>query len=161
MKLYWKIFHCRLKQFILQPIEGYGLWDGKEVFGKLQKQSGFTGPVAVLTRATIRLKSLKNFWKEVGSVANKMKSAQGFIMSYGIGEVPFIKQATFSVWKDKTSMQAFAYSTQEHATVIRKTRNENWYREELFVRFCIISVKGFTPNIEAKMCNLHPSYEEA
>jgi hypothetical protein len=160
MKLYWKFFHCRLKQFILQPIEGYGLWDGKEVFGKLQKQSSFNGPIAVLTRATIRLKRLKNFWKEVDSVATKMKSAQGFIMSYGIGEVPFIKQATFSVWKDKDSMKAFAYSMQEHAEVIRKTRNENWYREELFVRFCIISVKGFAPNIEAKMCNLQPSYEE-
>ena len=161
MKWYWNFFHCRLKQFIMQPMEGYGLWDGKEVFGKLQKQSSFSGPVAVLTRATIRLKRLKSFWKDVDSVADKMKSAQGFIMSYGIGEVPFIRQATFSVWKDKASMKAFAYSTQEHTEVIRKTRNENWYKEELFVRFCIISVKGFAPNIEAKMCNLQPSYEEA
>jgi hypothetical protein len=58
-------------------------------------------------------------------------------------------------------MKAFAYGMREHAEVISKTRNENWYREELFVRFCIISVKGFAPNIAAKMCTLHPSYEEA
>jgi hypothetical protein len=158
---YWKYFRCDLKQITMQPAEGHGLWDGKEVFGPLKPKTDYGGPVAVLTRATIRLKRLRNFWSNVNSVADEMSSAEGFIISYGIGELPWIKQATFSVWKDRTSMKAFAYNTHHHSDVIRKTRQENWYKEEMFVRFRIISATGFSKDIEAKLCNLQPSYEEA
>ncbi len=161
IKFYFKFFKCDVKQFLLQPLEGHGLWDKKKVFGELSKQNNYDGTIAVLTRATIRVNRLKNFWKNVDGVASKMTSAQGFILSYGIGEIPWIKQATFSVWQNKESMKAFAYSMQQHAEVIKKTRKENWYKEELFVRFKIISVKGFDKNTEAKMLNLQRSYEEA
>jgi hypothetical protein len=50
---------------------------------------------------------------------------------------------------------------QQHTDVIHKTRNENWYKEEMFVRFRILSAKGFSKNVEAKMLTLQPSYEEA
>ena len=36
-------FHCKNKIYILNPIEGHGLWDGKEVFGHLPKQSSYEG----------------------------------------------------------------------------------------------------------------------
>jgi hypothetical protein len=142
IKSYFNFFGCDVKQFLLQPIEGRGLWDGKKVFGDLSNQTEHTGPVAVLTRATIRINRLKNFWKNVDAVAGKMSSIPGFIFSYGIGELPWIKQATFSVWQNKESMKMFAYSMQQHTDVIKKTRKENWYKEELFVRFKILSVKG-------------------
>ena len=32
---YWKFFRCDIKEFLLQPIAGHGLWDGKKVFGEL------------------------------------------------------------------------------------------------------------------------------
>lgn len=161
IKSYFKFFKCDVKQFVMKPLEGFGLWNKKKVFGDLSKQNNYDGVIAVLTRATIRLNRLKNFWSNVDAVADKMKSAQGFILSYGIGEVPWIKQATFSVWKNKESMKAFAYSMQQHADVIKKTRAENWYKEEMFVRFKIISVKGFDKAAEAKLLNLRSSYEEA
>jgi hypothetical protein len=156
---YLKFFRCDVKQIIMQPLEGRGLWDGKKVFGELSKQNNYNGPVAVLTRATIRLNRLRHFWKNVDSVANKMADAPGFILSYGIGEIPWIKQATFSIWRDKESMKAFAYSMQEHTDIIKKTRRENWYKEELFIRFKILAVKGFEKNLEAKICTLQASYE--
>ncbi len=161
IKNYFKIFKCDLKQFIMQPLEGHGLWDGKKIFGELPKQNNYDGPVAVLTRATIRTNRLKNFWQNVKAVADKMKTSQGFILSYGIGEIPWIKQATFSVWQNKESMKAFAYNMQQHTAVIKKTRSEKWYKEELFVRFRIITVKGFDKNLEAKICTLQASYDEA
>lgn len=132
---WFRLFKATITQHLLQPIEGHGTWDGKEVFGKLPKQTDYEGQIAVLTRATIRLNKLKSFWSNVGSVAAQMAGADGLIGSIGIGEVPFIKQATFSVWESKAQMKNFAYKMHQHAEVIRKTKKEDWYSEEMFVRF--------------------------
>lgn len=160
VKKYFSFFKCDVKQFLLQSIEGHGTWDGKKVFGELSKQNNSNETIAVLTRATINLNRLKNFWKNVDAVASKMATADGFILSYGIGEIPWIKQATFSVWKNKESMKNFAYSMQQHADIIKKTRNEKWYKEDMFVRFRIIDVKGFDSVTQTKMCTLHSPYDE-
>jgi len=161
IRAYLRFFRCDIKQFLMQPVGGHGSWDRKQVFTTFSRLNGSDGPVAVLTRATIRLNRLKNFWAHVKEVGEKLNGAEGLIMSYGIGELPFVKQATFSIWKDGSCMKAFAYGMREHTEVIRKTRDENWYREELFVRFRIISVTGFTQAIAAKICNLPALYEEA
>lgn len=149
IKKYWQIFKAEKLVILLQPIESHGKWDNKFCFGNLPKQTNYEGQIAVLTRATIRLNKLTAFWKNVDRVASQMSTANGFITSFGIGEVPFIKQATFSVWESKQSMKAFAYSMQEHKDVIQKTKKENWYSEEMFTRFivlnCIGSINGKNP----------------
>jgi hypothetical protein len=132
---WWKFFKCEIYSIILEPLEGYGTWDNKKIFHDLPRQTNYEGAIAVLTRATIHLKRLKNFWKHVDGVASEMKNAEGLIISIGIGEMPRIKQATFSVWETKEQMKAFAYHTRPHTDVIHKTRNEEWYKEEMFVRF--------------------------
>src|SRR5436305_1774976 len=85
IKNYFEFFKCDVKQIIMQPVEGHGLWDGKKVFGELSNQNNYNGIIAILTRATIRINRLKNFWKNVDAVAEKMKTAPGLIFSYGIG----------------------------------------------------------------------------
>lgn len=144
-----RFFNCETWTIFLQPTEGHGQWDGKEPFGILPKQTDNDGLVAVLTRATIRLSKLNSFWKNVGSVATQMNTAKGFITSFGIGEIPFIKQATFSIWESKEAMKKFAYQMKDHQEVIKKTRKENWYSEDMFVRFkplkVIGSIKGSNP----------------
>jgi hypothetical protein len=158
---YFRFFHCDVKEFLLQPVEGHGLWDKRKVFGELRQQINDDVAVAVLTRATVKLNRLKNFWSNVDSVADKISSAKGLIISYGIGEMPWIKQATFTIWQNKNVMKDFAYNMQQHKEVINKTRNENWYKEEMFVRFRILSIKGFPENVVAKMLTLQSAYEEA
>jgi hypothetical protein len=158
---YFGFFHCDVKEFLLQPMEGHGLWDKKKVFRELYQQVNSSAPVAVLTRATIKLSRLRNFWSNVDSVADKVPFTKGLIVSYGLGEMPWIKQATFSIWQNKNAMRDFAYNMQQHKEVINKTRNENWYKEEMFVRFRILSVKGFPENVAAKMLTLQSAYEEA
>ena len=147
-------FSCETWTVLLEPIEGHGTWDGKRVFGDFPKQSAHEGPIAILTRATIRLSRLNHFWKHVDAVSLEMARAKGFIASLGIGEIPWIKQATFSIWQSREDMVNFAYGMKGHQEVIRLTRKEKWYSEDMFTRFRIIgctgTMKGMNP-LEGKL----------
>ncbi len=135
-------FKCETYQLGLECLESHGLWDGMKPFGEKMPSVEAHGPIAVLTRATIRLNKLKYFWQNVAPVAALMLTAKGFRFSVGVGEVPWVKQATFSVWQSKEDMKAFAYGMKEHADVIKKTRKQNWYSEEMFTRFRILKTTG-------------------
>lgn len=134
-----KLFCNELHTYVLDPIEGHGLWNGKQVFGNLPKTGAYEGQIAVMTRATIKLNKLGRFWSHVEEAAKEMAIAPGFVKSYGIGEWPWIKQATFSIWESKEAMRQFAYKSMHHKEIIRKTHNEGWYSEEMFVRFKILA----------------------
>ena len=138
---WWKAFATETYTILCEPIMSRGLWDGQEPFGK-PDDSEYTGPIAVLTRATIRFSRLKNFWANVDQVARLMVNSKGYITSFGIGEAPLYRQATFSLWNSLEDVKAFAYQSPEHMEVIKKTREENWYSEELFARFKPISSFG-------------------
>lgn len=139
INFYLKLFNCKIETIILNPIVSHGTWDGKKCFGNLSTKSNeIVGKIAVLTRATIRLNRLTSFWKNVPKVNEKMSENKGLIYSIGMGEIPFIKQATLSIWEDVESMKNFAYQQKEHVEVIQKTRKENWYSEEMFTRFEVI-----------------------
>ncbi len=144
-----KYFSKETCSFILQPFAGHGLWDKKAVFGDIKNNMPHEGPIATLTRASIRLNRMGHFWKHVAPIAAKMSNAKGYIYSIGIGEIPWIKQATFSIWESEHDMKSFAYSMKEHAEVVKKTRQEKWYSEDMFVRFkiidCIGSINGVNP----------------
>ncbi|HRE62826.1 MAG TPA: spheroidene monooxygenase [Ferruginibacter sp.] len=139
---WYKLFGCETFTLFLEPIEGHGTWDGSPVFGNLPRQTNYEGRIAVLTRATIRWKKLKYFWQHVAPVSAQMKKFPSIELSLGIGEVPWIKQATFSVWSSKEAMKSFAYANKEHAEVITKTRKQNWYSEDMFTRFKILETTG-------------------
>jgi len=131
---WWKMFTYERWTILCEPLQSHGKWDGQQPFGKPDVNNYF-GPVAVLTRATIRFSKLRGFWSNVDSVADIMAAAPGYVTSVGIGEAPLYRQATFSIWKSIDDVKAFAYESHEHAEVIKKTRMENWYSEELFARF--------------------------
>jgi len=138
---WWNIFGAEKWTILCEPLQSHGKWDGKEPFGNTNIEN-YNGPVAVLTRATVRLSRLKNFWANVDEVSELMKRSTGYIMSLGIGERPIYKQATFSVWNSLDDVKAFAYGSKEHVEVIKKTRDEGWYSEELFARFKPIASIG-------------------
>ncbi len=136
--LKWFDLFCKKQTiYILQPIEGHGFWDQKKVFGELPPTTDYEGQIAVLTRATIRLNKLRYFWENVAPIASQMVTADGFITSYGVGEIPWVKQATFSIWESKAAMKKFAYRMPQHKAVIQKTRKQNWYSEDMFTRFIV------------------------
>jgi hypothetical protein len=144
-----RFFKCECYTLVLEPLGGHGKWDGKMPFGETKRTMPPEGVIAVITRASIRWSQQKRFWEHVDTVANEMAKAEGFITSVGIGETPFFKQATFSIWKDMNSMKKFAYELPAHKEVIKKTRDEKWYSEDLFYRFkplfTIGSLRGTDP----------------
>ena len=138
---WWHSFKTENWTILCEPIQSHGKWDGSEPFSATAKMEE-AGAIAVITRATIRFKNMKPFWASAAKVADLMKDARGLVTSFGIGEMPAYKQATFSIWENAESMKDFAYRSAEHREVIQKTKDENWYSEELFARFKLIEAFG-------------------
>ena len=138
INLWWRLFCSEIKYFHLEPVAGHGSWDGRVFIDDSTTDKNYTGKLAVLTRATINLSRLRSFWSAVPVAADSFEQNPGFIYSVGIGEIPFIKQATFSIWEDEEKMRSFAYQKASHREVIKKTKDERWYSEEMFLRFRIL-----------------------
>ena len=126
---------------VLEPIGAHGAWDGADPLGPVRAPAG-AGPLAVVTRATVRWRQLPSFLRAVPAVDRTLATADGLLATVGIGEWPVGRQATFSLWRDGASMQAFAYRGAEHMEVIRRTRDERWYGEEWFARFRPVEWSG-------------------
>lgn len=119
---------------VLEPLGGHGRWDGVDVLDGVERRDA-DGPVAVLTRATVRWRALPAFLRAVPPVDAHLQGADGLLAVAGVGERPLGRQATFSLWRDAGAVERFAYRSAEHAEVVRRTRDERWYGEELFARF--------------------------
>jgi hypothetical protein len=125
----------------LLPTKAHGAWSGQNPF-EIADAENENAPVAVLTRATIRLSKLKRFWAHVPAASDELVKADGLIRSIGVGEAPFVRQATFSFWQSESAMKNFAYHGAVHREIIKKTRAENWYAEDLFARFQPVASEG-------------------
>lgn len=143
--LYQALSHRSHEVFTVKllPVMSRGEWNGRNPFvSSLAMPADYSGPVVALTRATIRLQKLPQFWRHVPGVSHETTQAKGLLAQTGMGELPIIQQATFSIWQDVDSLKSFAYKMQEHQAVIRKTRSQQWYSEELFARFIPVEASG-------------------
>lgn len=132
--------------FFLRVIKAHGAWDGQNPFEPAAEMDP-DKPIAVLTRATIARKHLWRFWSYVPPVSASIQRHQkDLLLAIGIGELPLIQQATFSIWKNAKAMMEYAYQSQHHKGVVRKTRELGWYSEELFARFQPYSFEGNLEN---------------
>lgn len=118
----------------MKTIQANGTWVGKKPFEKSVELNP-SQPIAIITRATIKWNWLLRFWKYVPTSHEGLDGNEGLIYTKGVGEVPIIQMATFSLWKDYESVKQFAYKSKQHQEAIRLTRKNEWYSEELFARF--------------------------
>jgi heme-degrading monooxygenase HmoA len=117
----------------LRAIGGHGLWRSVDVLDGLTPGTD-AGPIAVLTRADVRQSAWLAFRAAGPAVSAELQDAPGLLAVAGVGELPVGRLGTFSLWADLASMRAFAASP-VHVDVVRRTREDGWYGEELFARF--------------------------
>lgn len=127
-----------IQKFYGQPYKVHGKWDGKEPFSAIEKTSFSDNKVIVLTRARIKIWHVLRFWKFVPKTSDALLRIKGRIFSIGVGELPLLFQATISIWESHEHMREYAYGNKEHIEVIKRTKEYNWYSEELFARFHLI-----------------------
>lgn len=128
--------------YYLKNIVAKGSWSGQNPFEPHPELDDNNPQLAIITRATIKLSKLYRFWKYVPTSQKRLENNPDLMYTKGIGEMPIIQMATFSLWKNKEAVQQFAYKSKEHATAIKMTRELDWYSEELFSRFQPYRIEG-------------------
>jgi heme-degrading monooxygenase HmoA len=115
---------------------GHGSWRGRSLLDEIEpaRDIGDDQAVAMITRADVRLASWRAFRAAGNPVDRELHRSDGLLAVVGVGEAPVGRLGTFSLWRSAADAQAFAASPL-HVDVVRRTREQRWYSEELFARF--------------------------
>ena len=120
----------------LHPLSSHGKWDGGDPFGPSESDKG-AKRMAVITRADVKLWKIRSFSRHAAATSSAVAGHPGLQFSLGMGEWPFVRQATFSIWDTAEAMKAYAYKNATHIAAMRGKNKESWYGEELYARFAI------------------------
>jgi hypothetical protein len=123
----------------LLPFSVKGTWAGQGLGVAATAPQGV--PVAALTRASIRPSKARLFWSKQPASEQSLLSAKGCLLASGVGEAPFFRQATFTVWESVAAMDAYA-RTGAHLEAIKASMNGAFFSESMFVRFVPQDLRG-------------------
>jgi len=143
----------------LRPLASRGRWSRREPFGS-PAPFPWDGPVAAITRARLVPWRARRFWRAVPPVSAELHRTPGLLLALGIGEAPLGLQGTFSLWRSAGALNDFAYQRPAHLDAVRRTGVENWYAEELFARFALLSSRGTVGGVEPTATTSRRSADE-
>ena len=142
---------------IMQPVKVHGEWSGNCPFSPEDSRATDDQPLAVITRASIKPSKALTYWWQVPGASQSLTQHPDHLFAVGIGEIPLLEQATFSIWRSGAAMKEFAYTNKAHSKVIRQTRELQWYKEEMFARFAILATYGLPEGHQLRQLKL-PHY---
>jgi len=99
------------------------------------------GPIAALTRASIRPSRASAFWRKAPPAQADLEHAAGCLLATGLGEAPLLRQATFSLWCDVDDMDRYARSG-AHLEAIKAAHRHGFFSESMFARFVPVGMRG-------------------
>ena len=127
--------------FLLAPLSSRGRWAGEAAFAPGADPDP-RGPIAALTRATVRPAALARFWRRVPSISATIEREPEVRFMIGMGEIPYLHQVTFSIWDDVEAMARFSRRSATHGEAVRRVAEEGWFSEQLFARFRPLDALG-------------------
>jgi spheroidene monooxygenase len=137
-------YQQRSQEFCAAKLRAYscrGTWSGKSIAVTATAPAEGGGPIATLTRASIRPMSALRFWRMQPASEVSLNAASGCLLATGVGEAPFFRQATFSLWASTGAMDAYA-RTGAHLAAIRAAHEGAFFSESMFARFVPCSLTG-------------------
>lgn len=127
---------------LLRPLSSRGWWLKTQPFDAREALPG-AFLMTVITRARLKWWFMPVFWSRVNGVSGSQGHFEGQLFSQGVGALPWIEQATFSVWSSEEAMMKFAHLDNEiHREAIRVTRKYNGFSEEIYARFQLLDTRG-------------------
>lgn len=123
----------------LRAFSSRGTWSGTPL--AIAAAPPASGPIAALTRASIRPSRMAAFWRMQPAAERALHAAPGCLLAAGLGEAPLLRQATFSVWDGVASMDAYARQG-AHQAAIRAAASGGFFSESMFVRFVPYDAQG-------------------
>lgn len=100
-----------------------------------------SGPIASLTRASIKPLKASAFWKNAVPAENAIKQAKGVLLSAGLGEAPYLRQATFTLWDNESALNEYAQQG-AHLAAIKSAYGQQYFSESMFTRFAPSAIEG-------------------
>lgn len=123
----------------LRAFSSRGTWAGLKLsVGAAEPEQG---PIAAITRASIRPKLARAFWQQAPLTQRSLEGAQGCLFAAGLGEAPLLRQATFTMWESVSHMNAYARSG-AHLDAIKAAQRHRYFSESMFVRFVPYGARG-------------------
>lgn len=138
----WRAHAAEASTVYMSPLSARGSWAGVNPFVPETHPADPEGPLAVLTRASVKPGRALRFWKRVPDISAVIGQDPNVLFKIGIGEVPLLHQITFSIWPDAASMARFARGDGPHGRAIKAVRDEGWFTDELYARFRVLGVEG-------------------
>jgi hypothetical protein len=130
---------------LLRVTSARGSWDGHTLApatGSAEaSDAAAAGPVAALTRASIKPLLARRFWAHSPGSERALAQSQGCHLAVGLGEAPVLRQATFSLWDSVAAMRAYAGSG-AHGHAAQEAFRQGWFSEWMFARFEPLLVQG-------------------
>jgi hypothetical protein len=125
---------------LLDPYAVKGSWSGHSLKPTALVPDANV-PMAALTRASIRTSQLRSFWHDAKPAHQDMATARGCLLSAGVGELPVVRQATFTLWENLGAMNQYARAG-AHQTAIVRAHSRDYFTESMFVRFIARDATG-------------------
>lgn len=142
----WRDRAADLLWFELRAWQCRGRWAGQDL--PVSTGAPDTGPVAALTRASIRPSQARAFWSHSPAAERALAASAGCSLAVGLGEAPLLRQATFSLWSGLDAMDAYARSG-AHLEAIRDAYRQGYFSESMFARFVVTDRGGSWNSLRA------------
>ena len=102
---------------------------------------GCAEPMLSSRARSIKFSKAPAFWSKAPPAQDSLEHAPGCLLAAGLGEAPYLRQATFTMWESPSAMDAYARSG-AHLEAIQTAYQGQFFSESMFTRFIPINPQG-------------------